>query len=363
MATQEISNTWVFNNPIQSKLKAYYRFVTGLLTEDSISNNTLTAISDPAEDTDGKFNGAVALDGNDAYSIVDTSKLKPTGNFTIGAWIKTNTNTGEKTIFQSYRQGYGIKLTINGHLMSCWDTDNTHSSGITTNTAIDDNIWHWLVLTWDGATIKGYVDGVLDGSASYAYAPAYSSENYIRIGSGNDTGTDIQFLTGSLDDVFILNGLCLLSDDINSIYLGTASPYLPDQQRMLVKVSRIGKSVNSTNPNDFIFHSNYNTFKIIEEGTKTLTLSASTNDQSFTQPHNINSFTPLVSAFAKRSGVAQVFLPNGVDIETYGVKAGFSGDIKFNYVASDATNIIFNFDNAKASTVDISVRYFILEKV
>ena len=204
---------------------------------------------------------------------------------------------------------------------------------------------------------------VLDGSASYAYAPAYSSENYIRIGSGNDTGTDIQFLTGSLDDVFILNGLCLLSDDINSIYLGTASPYLPDQQRMVVKVSRIGKSVNSTNPNDFIFHSNYNTFKIIEEGTKTLTLSASTNDQSFTQPHNINSFTPLVSAFAKRSGVAQVFLPNGVDIETYGVKAGFSGDIKFNYVASDATNIIFNFDNAKASTVDISVRYFILEKV
>lgn len=131
----------------------------------------------------------------------------------------------------------------------------------------------------------------------------------------------------------------------------------------VVKVSKIGKSVNSTDPNDFIFHSDHNTFKIIYEGTKTLTLSASTNNQSFTQAHNLNSFTPLVSAFAKRSGVSQVFLPNGVDVETFTGGAGFDGDIKFNYVATDSTNVIFNFDNAKGTTVDISVRYFLLEKV
>ena len=131
----------------------------------------------------------------------------------------------------------------------------------------------------------------------------------------------------------------------------------------VVKVAKIGKSANSTDPNDYIFHSNYNTFKIILEGTKSVTLAASTNNQSFTQSHGLRPTIPVVAAFAKRSTVSQVFAPNGVDVESFGVPIGFSGDIRFNYVAADNTNIFFNCNNAKVSTVDVSIRYFVLEKV
>jgi hypothetical protein len=131
----------------------------------------------------------------------------------------------------------------------------------------------------------------------------------------------------------------------------------------VVKVAKIGKSTDSTDPNDFIFHSGYNTFKIIKEGTKSVTLTASTLNQYFTESHGFDTFVPLVSAFAKRSGVAQVFLPNGVDVETYGAKVGFLGDIKFNFVATNSDEIVFNFDNNKGSNVDVSIRYFLLEKV
>ncbi len=131
----------------------------------------------------------------------------------------------------------------------------------------------------------------------------------------------------------------------------------------IVKIAKIGIDADSTtDPNDFIFHSSYNTFKILLEGTKSITLAASTSNQSFTQAHN-QEFIPLISAYAKRSGVAQVFLPNGVDVELWGAKLGWTGDIKFNYIAADPTNIIFNFDNAKGTTVDVSIRYFVLEKV
>ncbi len=130
----------------------------------------------------------------------------------------------------------------------------------------------------------------------------------------------------------------------------------------VVKVAKLNKSADSTDPNDFIFHSSYNTFKIILEGTKTITLAASTADQSFTQAHSLK-FIPLVSAFAKRDSISQVFLPNGIDIESWGSKLGFTGDITFNYISADATNITFNFSNAKVSTVGISIRYFCLEKV
>ena len=131
----------------------------------------------------------------------------------------------------------------------------------------------------------------------------------------------------------------------------------------VIKVTKIGKSMDSTDPNDYVFHSNYNTFKIILEGTKSITLLASTADQSFTEAHGFDSFIPLLSAFAKRDGVDQVFLPNGVDVEAYGAKLGFDGDVKFNYIATDATNMIFNFDNDKGTTVDVDIRYFLLERV
>lgn len=130
----------------------------------------------------------------------------------------------------------------------------------------------------------------------------------------------------------------------------------------VIALAKIGKHVFSVDPNDYIFHSSYNTFKIVLEGTKSVTLAASTNNQSFTQAHGLG-FIPLVDAFAKRGGVAQVFKPNGVDIELWGLTIGFSGDIRFNYVKADATNITFNFNNAKGTTVALDIRYFCLESI
>jgi len=130
----------------------------------------------------------------------------------------------------------------------------------------------------------------------------------------------------------------------------------------IIAVSKIGVNVlTATNPNDFLFHSEYNTFKIILEGTKSITLIAYTNNQSFTQAHGL-SFAPLVTGFAKLNGASRVFAPNGIDVELWGPKAGMLGDRKFNYITSDATNITFNFDNQDSQIAAI-IRYFILEGI
>lgn len=132
----------------------------------------------------------------------------------------------------------------------------------------------------------------------------------------------------------------------------------------IVAVAKIGKDVSKiTNPNDFIFHSNYNTFKIIKEATKVISLAASTSNQSFTEPH-LQSFIPLVTAFAKESTLAQVFLPNSGNVSLWGPKLGWvETGVRFNYVKADTTNITFNFDNSNGSIISVSIRYFVLEKV
>lgn len=130
-----------------------------------------------------------------------------------------------------------------------------------------------------------------------------------------------------------------------------------------VKVAKIGKSVYSTNPNDMIFDSDLNTFKIILEGTKTITLTASTTNQSFTQAHGL-SFTPLVTAYAKTSGVSRVFPLNFYDVSLWASNIGMgSSGIQFNYLLVDATNITFNFDNTDISDHDVNIRYFCLEDI
>lgn len=129
-------------------------------------------------------------------------------------------------------------------------------------------------------------------------------------------------------------------------------------------VAKIGVNAElATDPDDFIFHSDFNTFKIIVNATKSITLAASTNNQSFTQAHN-QKFIPLCHAFAKESAYDQVFLPNSGNEYTWGPKAGIvTTGVNFNYVSADITNLTFNFDNQNAATKNITIRYFVLEKV
>lgn len=129
----------------------------------------------------------------------------------------------------------------------------------------------------------------------------------------------------------------------------------------IIALAKIGENVFSEDPNDFIMNSLYNTFKIILVGTKDVTLAASTANQSFSQAHGLD-FIPLVDAFANQDGATRVFKPNGMDVELWGAKLGMAGDVTFNYVQADATNIIFNFDN-DSTQVTVHIRYFALEAI
>ena len=130
----------------------------------------------------------------------------------------------------------------------------------------------------------------------------------------------------------------------------------------VIIVSKKTKDVSSTDPNDHIFNSEYNTFKIIKSGIKNITLAATTNGQLFYQPH-ILSCIPLVTAFAKQSGYSHVFSPNSSNIYMYGSKAGIiTTGVTFVSIGTNSTNIIFKFDNS-GGAVNISIRYYCLEAI
>lgn len=176
----------------------------------------------------GSYGAGFASASSSKIVVTDHANLKPTGNFTIGAWVKTSTTGAIRTIFASYAQNTnvaGIRLDIEAsNTVSCISGKNTGTTGGTDyqtasgSTNVCDNAWHMVVTTWNGSFLNIYIDGVLEGRTYWANAPVYQATNYVRIGCRNLTGTDAQFYDGALDDVFLINGYALGEHNIKALY-------------------------------------------------------------------------------------------------------------------------------------------------
>jgi hypothetical protein len=132
----------------------------------------------------------------------------------------------------------------------------------------------------------------------------------------------------------------------------------------IIALSKDSKNVRNENlPNSFIFHSDYNSFKIIKSEIVQFQVLAKTNNQQFTVAHGL-SFTPLVTAFAQKNGSGYAYPPNcaGVDFCLPKTELSTNG-ISFKEMSSNSTNVIFVFDSSRSTTTTMNVRYFCLEVI
>lgn len=213
-------------------LKSFYKFneTGGTTVTDSGSgaHNGTASRSNILNQSGGQFNnkGLFAAASSDKVTITDHADFKPTGSFSVGGWV--NPTTGD-IWFQSYSGNTNIagwRLTFNGNQARIISGKNT---GTTVNTDYVDitgttnlgGAWHFVVATWNGTWLRLYVDGVLENEVYWTNAPAYAATNYVRIGCGNSSGSDVSFYDGSIDNVFILNGKALSQSEILEWYRGT----------------------------------------------------------------------------------------------------------------------------------------------
>ena len=123
----------------------------------------------------------------------------------------------------------------------------------------------------------------------------------------------------------------------------------------VIKVSKQGINVGTaTNPNDFIFDSTLNTFKIISEGTHSMTLGINPfSIQEATVAHN-QSGTPFIISYCKYSN--RIFQP-GQKIYHGGTA---TSDTYFSDIRVDGTNIYFQYGNTQGG-VNVTFKYLVAE--
>ncbi len=180
----------------------------------------------------GDTNTAASFDGSDdAVTVAGVADFPDTAPFTIEAWIKPAvvdggvyrrvlssewTNGGQRNgIVLQLNSGYGITVQrwVNGAALSASSGADTIAAGS----------WQHVAGSYDGATLRIYVDGVLKASRTDTRSLASSTEA-ITIGRSNTGGNLFQ---GDIDEV-ALYPAALTASQLDAHRNAASGPPPPD---------------------------------------------------------------------------------------------------------------------------------------
>lgn len=236
-------------------------------TDSGPGAKTLTVNGSAQIDTaHSKFGGASGLfDGASAYltHAADAAFGFGTGAFTIEAWLRVASLPGYRKTVVDFRTALeaGDIDAVDGEFG--FDTDgslyyfNTDATWYyyppPPSSPVPTSVQTHIAWTYDGATLRAFVDGVLQWSASTSLD--FGASRPLTIGRSADGS---QYLDGHLDDLRITNGVCRYTSAFTpptaELEGGDADPqgYIADAGPLgapaLLGLSGVGGSIADSGP-------------------------------------------------------------------------------------------------------------------
>ncbi len=216
-------------------LVAYYPFNGNANDASGNGNNGTVNGATLTTDRFGNINSTYLFKNKTDFIDLTGKNIAGVGNSqrSIFIWVKTNDSTQYMRLISTGTsaagQAFNIILMYNGVpvVMGYHPSDYLPNTGL----HIADNQWHQVGVTYDGAFIKIYVDGVLQNSSNQFLTTGLvpggiisynTSGNNNYFGAPNDPGlSNINRFTGSLDDIAIYNR-ALSATEIQNLYNSSA---------------------------------------------------------------------------------------------------------------------------------------------
>jgi hypothetical protein len=153
----------------------------------------------------GHTGGALSFDGvNDWVTVADHADLDLTNGLTLEAWVNPSTASGWRTILMkelTTRMSYGMYGSGTPNRPSGYFDIGGAEVNVTGTAAPTANTWVHVAVTYDGSTLRLYVNGTQVATRAQAGSITASS-GPLRIGGNAIWG---EYYAGRIDDVRIYN--------------------------------------------------------------------------------------------------------------------------------------------------------------
>lgn len=217
----------ISSNPASLVGKWTFNENSGSTVSDGSTNGNNGTLSGGTSWTTGKDGNA--LNFNNGYVGVPGSASLNTISkcITLSAWVKAGANTSKSTVIERWLYGTGVNqrsyclyLSPNGTVSFGLSSDGATSKWLTTKETIPQNTWTYVTATFDGSTMKLYINGKLSTSAASGFPTVFVPSGDLHIGFWQTSSTtwDAPFL-GTIDEVKIFNE-ALSSSEINNLFNG-----------------------------------------------------------------------------------------------------------------------------------------------
>jgi Domain of unknown function (DUF4082)/Concanavalin A-like lectin/glucanases superfamily/Fibronectin type III domain/Viral BACON domain/Bacterial Ig domain len=179
---------------------------SGTTATDASGRGNTGTLNGPTRSTAGKFGGALNFDGvNDWVTVQDANVLDLTTGMTMEAWVQpTLLGALWRTVMLKEQAGdliYAL-YAANGNSRAATHIFTNNDRGINGTTATPLNAWTHLASTYDGTTLRLYVNGTQVATRAINGA-IRTSTGALRIG-GNSIWND-EWFAGLIDEVRLYN--------------------------------------------------------------------------------------------------------------------------------------------------------------
>ena len=168
---------------------------SGTTTADSSGSNYTGNLFNASWTTAGKFGNALAFNGSSSR-VRSTANVALGTSFTLQAWVFNPSNAQYETILTV--GGNRDLYLANGQIGFYNGTsDWLFGSPISTST------WHHIALTYDGSSLRAYLDGVQQGTAQQTALSSVSAP--VQLGALIVGSSNTDWFAGTLDEVRVYN--------------------------------------------------------------------------------------------------------------------------------------------------------------
>lgn len=189
-------------------------------SSDFVNNGTIVGSVLPIQNRNGTPNSAMFFNESDGFiDVGNVSALQLTSKISISVWVNANGNqNGWDTIVNKWEDdtttnadgiGFGYYLGLNPDGLTLrW---NVTSQSIQINNPFPINEWTHIVVTFDGDSLKLYLNGILESQENVSGITLTNNAPF-KIGRQSDLDDGTTGFNGGIDDIRVYNRALSLNE-------------------------------------------------------------------------------------------------------------------------------------------------------